>query len=98
MYKTNTVLDGNEIENYEIFEVNDVVFDGPSQREARIVEVSIENNEPGDPDSGVYAYYYQLDDSVPEDPTGDGAFTDRGRCAFEICAPADKATLIPFEY
>jgi hypothetical protein len=98
MYKTTMELEGNEIENYEMYEINDVVFDGPSQQETTIVEISIVTNDPDDKDSGVYAYHYRVDDNVPLDPTGDEAFPDRWRCDFEICAPADKATLIPFSY
>lgn len=97
MYKTNTVIEDNEIEDYEIYEIGDVVFDGPSQQNATIVEIMVETNDPKDKDSGVYLYCYRVDDSVPDDPTGDGAF-DHWRCDFEICAPADKATLIPFDH
>jgi hypothetical protein len=58
------------------------VFDLPSKTETTIVEVVHDR---------VEGPLYRVDDNVPLDPTGDGAFPTRWRHQGEVCAPSRAA-------
>jgi hypothetical protein len=73
----------------QTFKISDVVFDLASRLSARIVAIHDDEN----------GTFYELDSTVPLDPTKNGAFPNRTRCTFEVCALDDRATIdAPFNY
>ena len=71
-----------------IYQVGQTVYDRASKREAAIVARANSEDE----------FNYELDSTVPLNPTGNGAFPDRWRHAGEICSPDDPARLADFNY
>lgn len=67
-----------------VYTKDERVFDRASGLEANIVETAND--------------CYLLDDSVPLDPTKDGAFSDRWRNEYEICRLDAPERTQPFMY